>query len=144
MRVRAGAAPHSFPRQDVSSLEPSRAGDRLAWPPAIGVRTEGGGVLALDTCQVLADELIWALRLCLTWVLPGKGTLSSSIVIHTLCCLFLCFVNRDIFSFLSLVLFQPHALLTSWSRAVIVQCPGGPSSDCAGVGPLAVSYSPPC
>ena len=144
MRVTAGAALDSFPRQDASSLEPTRAGDRLARPPGKAVRTEGGGVLALDTCQVLTDEVIWALHLCLTWVPPGKGTLSSSIVIHTLCCLFLCFVNRDIFSFLSLVLFQPHALLTSWSRAVTVQCPGGPSSDCAGVGPLAVSNSPPC
>ena len=79
------------------------------------------GVLALDTCQVLALEVIWALHFCLTWILPWNSTLFSSFVIHTLCRLFLCCVDRDIFSFLSLVLFQPHALVTSWSRAVILQ-----------------------
>lgn len=55
-----------------------------------------------------------------------------------------CFVNIDMFSFLSLVLFQPHALVPSLSRTILLQGREGRVSMHAGVGPSATSNGPPC
>ena len=112
-------------------------------PPDTQVRTKGGVFMPRIPASFSANEVILALCLCLTWILPEKGAPSLSIVVHTLTG-FLCFVNIDIFSFLSLVLFQPHALVPSLSRTILLQCREGRVLMHAGGGPSATSNGPPC
>lgn len=91
----------------------------MAWSPEIQVRTEGGTVLALDTCQILCYEVILALHVCLIWDLPEKGALSLPFVIHAIASLLCVLSTQDgIFSFLSPVLLQPYVLVPSFTAII--------------------------
>ena len=118
---------------------------RFRWGQRVGV------LLFWIPAKFSANEVFLALHICLIESLQEKGALSLPFVIRTIAAV-LCVLSTEdgIFTFISLVLFQPYVLVPSFT-AVIFQ-PGSPRGRRAGegiilvradLGPLATSTCPP-
>lgn len=122
----------------------------MAWPPEIQLKTEGGVFLPWTPTRFSANEVILVLHGCLIWSLSEKGALSLPFVNHTIAALFCALSTLDgIFSFLSLVLFQPYVLVPFFRAVFQPTNPEGgvqgrPYSDARSYGAFSYLYSPSC